>query len=135
MPDLGSRFSEVSTLLCDADGTLFPSEEPAYQASATVTQDFADRFGIEGDFSAERLRRTGTGKKFRSTATELLERAGTRADPAELRDWIERENLEVTAHLGKVLRPEPEVLAALAQLRAHLRLAAVSSSGLSRLAP
>ena len=30
----------VTTLLCDADGTLFPSEEPAYAASADVTNRF-----------------------------------------------------------------------------------------------
>lgn len=29
--------ARITTLLCDADGNLFPSEEPAYEASVEVT--------------------------------------------------------------------------------------------------
>lgn len=125
--------SQATAVLCDADGTLFPSEEPAFAASSLVTQDFANRFGLTGDFSPEHLRRTTTGKNFRTTATDLLHAAHVDADPAELDQWVEREKQEVTAHLARTLTPQPDVLAALTTLSASRRLAAVSSSALTRL--
>ncbi|GGP78267.1 HAD family hydrolase [Saccharothrix coeruleofusca] len=128
-PDL----TGITTLLLDADGTLFPSEEPAFAASAGVTRAFADRFGLTGDFSPEHLRRTTTGRNFRTTAGDLLARAGVRADPDELERWVQREKVEVSAHLGRVLRPLPDVVAALSALRGRYRLAVVSSSALTRL--
>lgn len=130
IPDL----TGVTTLLLDADGTLFPSEEPAFVASAVVTRDFARQFGLTGDFSSENLRRTTTGSNFRTTARTLAERQGVRLDADELEAWVERERIEVTAYLGQVLRPRPDVMAALAALRRRYRLAVVSSSALTRLA-
>jgi beta-phosphoglucomutase-like phosphatase (HAD superfamily) len=139
MAEFPSRFSpphsdQPPALLCDADGTLFPSEEPAFVASARVTEDFAARFGLAGNFSAENLRLTTTGKNFRTTAQDLLTAAGIRADPDELQRWIDREKVEVTGYLAQALQPQPDVLAALSALRGRHRLAAVSSSALSRLA-
>jgi HAD superfamily hydrolase (TIGR01509 family) len=124
----------VSTVLLDADGTLFPSEEPAFEASAEVTKAFADRFGLTGDFSPERLRRTTTGRNFRTTAQDLLTRQGVTCEPDELEQWVEREKVEVSAHLGRVLRPQPDVVAAVTALGRRYRLAVVSSSALDRLA-
>lgn len=126
--------SQVTTVLCDADGTLFPSEEPAFVASATVTQDFADRYGLRGDFSPEHLRITTTGKNFRTTAGELLAAVGVRADPDELETWVRREKAEVSDYLGTALSPVVDVVSGLAEVSKHYRLAAVSSSALSRLA-
>lgn len=126
--------SSVTTILCDADGTLFPSEEPAFVASATVTQDFAERYGLRGDFSPEHLRLSTTGKNFRTTAGELLDAAGVRADHVELEGWVQREKLEVSEYLGTALSPVADVVAGLAEVAKHYRLAAVSSSALSRLA-
>jgi beta-phosphoglucomutase-like phosphatase (HAD superfamily) len=125
--------SQAYAVLCDADGTLFPSEEPAFAASSVVTQDFADRFGLVGDFSPDHLRRTTTGKNFRTTATNLLHAAHIDPEPAELDRWVDREKSEVTAHLARTLTPQPDVLAALTALSEHHCLAAVSSSALSRL--
>jgi HAD superfamily hydrolase (TIGR01509 family) len=122
------------TLLFDADGTLFPSEEPAFVASAEITREFADRFGLTGDFSAETLRLTTTGKNFRTTAQDLLAAAGLKIDPAELESWVQREKEAVSDYLARVLRPEPDVLAVLSSLSRRHRLAAVSSSALTRLA-
>ncbi|MFI0191038.1 HAD family hydrolase [Streptomyces sp. NPDC017082] len=130
IPDLAG----VTTLLLDADGTLFPSEEPAFVASAAVTQDFARRFGLTGDFSPGHLRRTTTGRNFRTTAQDLAGRQGVRVTAAELEEWVEREKTEVTAHLRRVLRPRPDVVAAVAALDRRYRLAVVSSSALTRLA-
>ncbi|GHD51202.1 HAD family hydrolase [Streptomyces galbus] len=130
IPDL----TGVTTLLLDADGTLFPSEEPAFVASATVTQDFARRFGLEGDFSPEHLRLTTTGSNFRTTARTLAEAQGARLAPEELEEWVAREKAEVTAYLGKVLTPRPDVVAAVSALGRRYRLAVVSSSALTRLA-
>ncbi|AYN38880.1 HAD family hydrolase [Streptomyces dangxiongensis] len=129
IPDLTS----VTTLLLDADGTLFPSEEPAFVASATVTRDFAHHFGLTGDFSPEHLRLTTTGSNFRTTARNLAERQGVHLDAAELEAWVEREKTEVTAYLGQVLTPRPDVVAAVSALGRRYRLAVVSSSALTRL--
>lgn len=123
----------ITTVLLDADGTLVPSEEPAFVASAGVTQAFADRYGFTGDFSPEHLRRSTTGKNFRTTAQELLEAAGRTADPAEFEQWVTREKDEVTAYLAQVLRPHPDVIEALSALRDQYSFAVVSSSALTRL--
>ena len=37
----------VEILLCDADGNLFPSEDPAFVASARVTNDCLAELGID----------------------------------------------------------------------------------------
>ncbi|MFL6144785.1 MAG: HAD family hydrolase [Labedaea sp.] len=129
-----SGLAGVTTLLLDADGTLFPSEEPAFAASAEVTVDFAARFGLTGNFSPEHLRRTTTGKNFRTTIQDLLARQGVRVEPDELEIWVEREKAEVTAHLGRVLQRRPDVRACLEVLSDRYRLAVVSSSALTRLA-
>ncbi|MET7683050.1 HAD family phosphatase [Streptomyces sp. NPDC005423] len=128
------RLAGITTLLLDADGTLFPSEEPAFVASAVVTEEFARDFGLTGDFSPENLRRTTTGKNFRSTAQDLLAQHGTVLDAGQLQTWVDREKAEVTAYLGQVLKPEPDVVKALTLLSRNYRLAVVSSSALTRLA-
>ena len=40
MHDPTPQLEQVRYLLCDADGNLFPSEEPAFEASAEVTNAF-----------------------------------------------------------------------------------------------
>jgi beta-phosphoglucomutase-like phosphatase (HAD superfamily) len=130
---LSLDLSAVSTVLCDADGTLFPSEEPAYVASASVTQAFADQYGITGKFSPDHLRRTGTGRNFRSLTADLLREAGINAPTHELAAWIERERLAVTSRLAYTLRSDPEVIAVANQLLRRYRLAVVSSSATARL--
>src|SRR5206468_6511581 len=37
------RMIAPTILLCDADGNLFPSEEPAFEASAVVTNRYLER--------------------------------------------------------------------------------------------
>ena len=122
----------LSALLCDADGNLFPSEEPAFVASADVTNRYLTAHGIDQRFTAEELRLATTGKNFRTTATDLATAHGTAA--SDLDAWVAEEKQAVTAHLAEVLRPDAEVTAALTALAAHLTVAAVSSSALSRLA-
>src|SRR5579875_2645345 len=61
----------ISTLLCDADDNLFPSEGPAFAASTEVTNRFLARFGVTAPLSAEELRKRAVGKNFRSTALDL----------------------------------------------------------------
>src|SRR3954447_14454369 len=101
---ISSRANGVTTVLCDADGTLFPSEEPAYTASAVVVQAFAERYGLVGDFTAENLRRIGTGRNFRAMAEHFRQDAGIAVDPDALQQWVDRERSEVTAHLAQ--RPD-----------------------------
>ena len=123
----------VEVLLCDADGNLFPSEEPAFEASADVTNRLLERLGLEARFTAAELRLGTTGKNFRSTASELTHALGATLDPGDLERWVEEEKRRVTAHLGRVLRPDPAVLDPLRRLAGRFRLAAVSSSAAARL--
>lgn len=124
----------VEALLCDADGNLFPSEEPAFDASARVTNAFLRAHGIAREYSPSELRLATTGKNFRTTAAALAADHGVTVDPAELEPWVERERREVTAHLGAVLAPDARVADPLARLAADHTLCAVSSSALARLA-
>jgi HAD superfamily hydrolase (TIGR01509 family) len=119
-------------LLCDADGNLFPSEEPAFVASVGVTNRYLAAHGIDLRVTAEELRLTTTGKNFRTTAADLAAAHGVPVP--DLTDWVAEERRVVTAHLRAELRPDPEVSAALSAIGEHLALAAVSSSALSRLA-
>lgn len=119
-------------LLLDADGNLFPSEEPAFVASAQVTNRFLASLGVDARYGAEELRLAATGRNFRTTATALAVEHGA-AVPQALDDWVREEKRSVSAHLGRVLRPDPAVRGPLARLARAYELAAVSSSALSRL--
>jgi len=148
----------ITTLLCDADDNLFPSEKPAFAASVEVTNRFLARFGVRAPLSAEDLRKQAVGKNFRSTAIDLavlcevpIEQTLVRGRPAaliasdsdaasgralcadELEQWVRQEREQVTAHLATTLKPDPEVLAPLQALASRYALAAVSSSASKRL--
>ena len=124
----------TTTLLCDADGTLFPSEEPAYAASADVTNRFLAGLGAERAFGPAELQRMTNGKNFRAAAAELATGYGRELGDADLAGWVAEEKDVVTAHLRTVLRPDPAVLAPLERLSGRFSLAAVTSSARSRLA-
>jgi beta-phosphoglucomutase-like phosphatase (HAD superfamily) len=125
----------VDVLLCDADGNLFPSEEPAFEASAVVTNRLLADLGIDRRFSAGELRRAAVGRNFRATALDLAAEHGRALDPEDLERRVREEQREVIAQLGRELRPDPAVRAPLAALaRSGFRLAVVSSSALERLA-
>jgi beta-phosphoglucomutase-like phosphatase (HAD superfamily) len=148
----------VSTVLCDADGNLFPSEEPAFDASVEVTNRFLARFGVAARCTAQGLREQTTGKNFRTTAVDLTVQGGVPIEESlaaarrhaaiatqddvvagraltagELEDWVSRERNHVTAHLATVLRPDSRVLKPLQALGSRYGLAAVSSSAAMRL--
>jgi len=123
----------VEVLLCDADGCLFPSEEPAFVASAAVTNDFLTEIGATARFGAEELRLATTGRNFRTTARELALAEEKALDAATLERWAETERLHVTTHLGEVLRPDRRVRKPLTRLARERRLATVTSSAMSRL--
>jgi beta-phosphoglucomutase-like phosphatase (HAD superfamily) len=150
---------DVDVLLCDADGNLFPSEEPAFVASAEVTNQFLRDAGVERQFTPTELRLATTGKNFRTTIVDLAVTwrvpiapdltpgyagptdvgtavAGRRGvlSSDELERWVAEEKRVVTAYLRHALMPDPEVLAPLTALSRQFGLAAVSSSALSRLA-
>ena len=126
--------SDLEVLLCDADGNLFPSEEPAYEASAEVTNRMLAELGVARRFEPRELRRQGVGRSFRSMAMELAESHGARLAPEDLERYVALEREEVTAHLARVLTPDRDVLEPLTTLARRFRLAAVSSSATSRLA-
>jgi beta-phosphoglucomutase-like phosphatase (HAD superfamily) len=125
----------ADALLCDADGNLFPSEEPAFEASADVTNAFLESLGVGRRYSPEELRLATTGQTFRKTALELAEVHAVAAavDPVALELWVAEERRRVTEHLGRVLSPDPEVRGPLRDLAPRWRLAAVSSSASVRL--
>jgi beta-phosphoglucomutase-like phosphatase (HAD superfamily) len=148
----------ITTLLCDADDNLFPSERPAFAASVEVTNRFLARFGVTAPLSAEDLRKQAVGKNFRSTAIDLavlcevpVDQTLARGRPAavvasdsdaasgralcadELEQWVRQEREQVTAHLAATLKPDPEVVAPLEALASRYALAAVSSSAAKRL--
>jgi beta-phosphoglucomutase-like phosphatase (HAD superfamily) len=147
--------ADLRVLLCDADGNLFPSEEPAFVASAGVTNRFLAALGVDASYTAEQLLTTTTGRNFRTTAVDLALAHGVPVEPAlqpatasgprvagaatvpltraVLDNWVAEEKSVVSAYLGRVLRPDPAVLGPLRRLARRYRLAAVSSSALSRL--
>jgi beta-phosphoglucomutase-like phosphatase (HAD superfamily) len=150
--------AEIEVLLCDADGNLFPSEEPAFDASVGVTNRFLESLGLPGNLTAAGLRESTTGKNFRTTAVDLAIAGGVPLEPLlaarhpdavvaegdeagnavvltcqELEQWVLEERAVVTAHLGAVLQPDPAVYEPLAILSRRYRLAAVSSSAAARL--
>ncbi|TFV89823.1 HAD family phosphatase [Blastococcus sp. CT_GayMR16] len=122
----------VQILLCDADGNLFPSEEPAFDASVEVTNAFLAEIGSDRRFTADELRHEATGMNFRTTALRLTAAEGV--TDIDVDPWVAEEKRAVTAHLGHTLRPHLPTSAALTDLAAVLPLAAVSSSALARLA-
>ena len=125
--------SGTTHLLCDADGTLFPSEEPAYAASADVANAFLAELGETRTHTPAELQRMTNGKNFRAGAAQLAETYGRALDPADLDRWVAREKDVVTAHLRTALRPDPSVHDPLVQLARRWTLAAVTSSARSRL--
>jgi HAD superfamily hydrolase (TIGR01509 family) len=124
----------VTTLLCDADGTLFPSEEPAYAASADVTNRFLTGLGAQRSYAPDELQRMTNGKNFRAAAAELAAGQGRELTRADLEGWVAEEKDVVTAHLRTALRPDPAVREPLERLAGRFALAAVTSSASSRLA-
>jgi HAD superfamily hydrolase (TIGR01509 family) len=121
-----------SVLLCDADGNLFGSEAPAFEASHTVVNDLLRSMGSARRFTSEQLRRQTTGHNFRSTAGWLARLEGHPLSEDELERWVQREKREVTAHLEQTLAPDDHVRSALLTLGEQYDLAVVTSSALSR---
>lgn len=158
-PSLVWNASGARVLLCDADGNLFPSEEPAYDASADVTNALLTELGADVAYSPAQLRLQHTGKNFRTTAVDLALLHGLDVDPAlidgrpvvaapgswrearrgptltaaMLERWVEVEKQTVTRHLAKALRPDPSVRGVLGTVADRFTLALVSSSALGRL--
>lgn len=130
--DVPPLLEQVEILLCDADGNLFPSEEPAFDASVEVTNAFLAEIGSDRRFTALELRLASTGMNFRTTALRLAADAGI-AD-VDVEPWVLEEKRAVSAHLARTLQPHAATSQALTTLAAQLPLAAVSSSALARLA-
>ena len=121
----------VTTLLCDADDTLFPSESPALEASVAVLNRWLAAAGIDEPVTAEEQRSRAVGKNFRATVTDLAAEHGVGIE--DLGRWVAEEAAVVTEHLRATLTPDADVVEALTGLAEHLTLAAVSSSALARL--
>jgi beta-phosphoglucomutase-like phosphatase (HAD superfamily) len=130
-----SPWAHVRVVLCDADGNLFPSEEPAFVASAKVTSTFLAGHQVQRRYEPEELRLATTGMNFRSTVVALARTHGLpELDPATLEHWVATEKEAVTAYLRTALHPDPAVLEPLTALAERYGLAAVSSSADARIA-
>jgi beta-phosphoglucomutase-like phosphatase (HAD superfamily) len=127
------ELERVHALLLDADGNLFPSEEPAYAASTQVINRLLETLGSGLKLDAGELRQASTGKSFRSTAAELVHESGGKLAPEVLEHWVTEEKRAVSRHLAGALKPNVSVLHALRMLAGRYELAVVSSSALSRL--
>ncbi len=129
--------ASVTTLLCDADGTLFDSEGPAFDASVLVANRYLEQIGSPDRYTADELRRTATGLSFRATLTGLARDRGvdvtSSAFAAEAETWVRRENEAVTRHLAGALQPDVSVQEPLRRLASRFDLAIVTSSTLTRI--
>jgi HAD superfamily hydrolase (TIGR01509 family) len=123
----------VTTLLCDADGNLFDSERPAFDASVRVTNEFLASLGAERRYDADTLRREALGRNFRRLATDLAHDLDVEVSAEELTSWVAKENAAVTRHLAAVLQPDAATTAALDRFASRYGLAVVTSSALGRL--
>jgi HAD superfamily hydrolase (TIGR01509 family) len=127
-------FPGVRVVLCDADGNLFPSEEPAFVASTEVTNRFLAEHGVLRRYGSEELRLAATGMSYRLLLARLARtHALPELSPAELELWVQAEKEAVTAHLREALEPDPDVLGPLATLAERYDVAAVSSSADARI--
>jgi HAD superfamily hydrolase (TIGR01509 family) len=127
------RVPPVAAVLCDADGSLFPSEEPAYEASTAVTNQFLAQLGVDHAYEPHELQDLTNGQNFRSTAATLARLHGRHLDPEDLEQWVQVEKDVVTAHLVVTLEPDPQVRAPLDELARRSELAIVTSSASTRL--
>ena len=125
--------SRIDVLLCDADGNLFPSEEPAFIPSTRLVNRFLAQAGCEQRFEPEELRLATTGKNFRTTLSDIARSNGIEIGGEELERWVAAERGDVTSWLREALRPDPCLQDALRSLARAYRLAAVSSSAAVRL--
>ena len=130
LPDLAG----VTTLLCDADGNLFDSEGPAFDASVRVTNQFLASLCSDRRYDSDHLRQLAMGRNFRRLAADLARELGTDVSEDELAPWVGKESSAVTRHLAEVLRPDEAVGRALRTLAQRFRLAVVTSSALPRVA-
>ena len=117
----------VTTLLCDADDNLFPSERPAFAASVEVINRFLARLGVhrpvyrggaaqEGrreELSQHRSRprvqcglpmeqALAVGRPAAVVASDA-DAAGQALNADELEQWVRQEREQVTAHLAATL--------------------------------
>ena len=134
-PDPRPDLTAVEVVLCDADGNLFPSEEPAFVASVEVTNRFLADHGVERRYGAEELRLAATGRSYRTILAALAREHGVpEPSGSELERWVAVEREAVTAHLRTALHPDPAVLEPLTRIADRYGVAAVSSSAEGRIA-
>jgi HAD superfamily hydrolase (TIGR01509 family) len=135
----GLDLSALSTVLFDVDGNLVHSEPLALEASAPVTNRFAEVMGLTERFTAEDLRHATTGRNFRALAVEFAAGSGrwspptTTLTPDALDWWVEEENRVVSAYLRDRLQPDDGVTDAVLRIADRYAVAAVSSSSIARL--
>lgn len=122
----------VDLLLCDADGTLLASQEPAYAASFVVIARFLAHLGIEQSYEPQELRHLAAGRNFRALARLLARLHDRRLDEDDLDEWVAVERDVVTAHLRGVLEPDPAVAEPFARVAQEVPVAVVTPNAVER---
>jgi HAD superfamily hydrolase (TIGR01509 family) len=124
---------DIDVVLCDADGTLFDSEEAAFAVSTSVTNRLLTTLEIDRSYTPPQLRRWAAGRNFRSTASALADQAGVAIESDMLERWVVAERTAVVEELAMVLRPSAAVREVLEALSSRVRLGIVTSSATARL--
>ncbi|KAK0719772.1 HAD-like domain-containing protein [Lasiosphaeris hirsuta] len=128
--------TKITTLLLDCDNTLVLSEDLAFEGCADLINKIAasKNVPLQAPFTGPDLIVEFVGQNFRGMMVSLQKRYGFDLPPAELDDYVRREEDVVIAKLEEKLAPCPGVDAELARLSGsgRYRLAVVSSSALRR---
>jgi HAD superfamily hydrolase (TIGR01509 family) len=127
---------QINTILLDCDNTLVLSEELAFEGCADLINEIAKTKNVplEQPFTGEKLIIEFVGQNFRGMMVSLQKRYGFDMTPAELDDYVRREEDVVIAKLREKLVACPGADDVLAKLAASgkYKLAVVSSSALRR---
>ncbi len=121
-------------LLCDVDGNLFASEEPAFEVSTEVINAFLSSHGVQVTLEAGDMRAESVGRSFRHTLAAVASQFSAELGDTETERWVVAERKAVTARLASALQPDQAVMAPLVRLARQVPLATVSSSAAERIA-
>jgi HAD superfamily hydrolase (TIGR01509 family) len=124
--------TNVRALLVDADGCLFPAQDPVHGASMQAVNALLAEVGVARRYTASELRRDQAGHDFRSVAPLLAAENGVELEPGVLERWVGIEREAVTRRLARSLRPDHEVESSLRRLADEMSVAVVTSGSPSR---
>ncbi|KAF2431439.1 HAD-like protein [Tothia fuscella] len=123
---------KITTILFDCDNTLVLSEELAFEACAELTNEILEKQNISYRYTGPALLKDFVGQNFCGMIMSWCKKYGFTMPDVEIDDYVARELGAVVAKLEKLAQPCPGVMDELEKLGERYKLAAVSSSALSR---